>query len=611
MVGTLSAVDESAEPSRRPEVADVDRLDALEQQVRQLTSRLAGWVEAQLVQSLEDRRNDMQALRTELQVVVSEQLAEIRAEQAAMLGAAASRAEEVPAQLTEVEERVARRLAELHDQVEARISSSAERQRADAEAVRSELLGSLSDTSRRPDGLELRVRAAMSRLSESVESKLAEVGTARQGEIDGLRAETSKALSQQAGELRADIATTATALRARFSQAQERIDEVERKYGEAEAHVAALVETKLSEVVDRRRTEFDQLKWELQEDLGKQVADARAEIGTTVSEAHRRFLLSVERLDERMVAVSEESASLVDRLEAVHEAVAAGGRRIEALEIHTRRTDERLTELVEGKLAEIAGERLAELEEFRGQLRTALDNHLADTRVEVSMTAGAAREELGKARAEVAGAREELDERQARLESLTVAAQDRLREAAARTAALEAERQASLDREVSHAVARLESLGLSVQDRLREAEARAAGAVEGRLSELDPVARQVEECRAEVAGLAEQFRAVAEATRKAAFAEEGMLAPLRSDVRRLQDQVAELAELMYEVRPRRKPAPAGTAGGPVLPAVRPVRKAPTVAQAAVPKKAAVVKKARATKKARAAKKAAPRRRTAQ
>jgi hypothetical protein len=602
VVGTLSAVDESAEPSRRPDpaVAEVDRLEALELQVRQLTSRLAGWVEAQLVQALEDRRTDMRALRSELQAVVAEQLAGMRAEQASMLAAAdhraaateeqlaahvetlAARAETPPAPpgfdsapLAEVEERVARQLAELHDQVEARISASAERQRADLEALRIELLAVANDASRRPDGLEQRVRAAMSRLSESVESKLAEVGTARQGEVDGLKADTTRALAQQAGELRTEIANAATALRARFTQAQERVEALERKYGEAEAHVDAVVETKLSEVVDRRRVELDQLKWELQEDLAKQLSDARTDIGTTVSDAHRRFLLSIERLEERMATVSDESAALVARLDAVQDGVASDGERIEALELHTRRTDERLTELIEGKLAELAGERIAELEEFRGQLRTALDSHLADTRVEVSMSTGAAREELGKTRQELVAARRELAEGAERLD----------------------ERQAGLDREVSQAVARLESLGVSVQDRLREAEVRTAAAVAARLTELDPVAAQIDEHRAEVARLAEQFQAVAEATRKAAFAEEGMLAPLRSDVRRLQEQVADLTELLYELRPRRKAPPPAKAGGPALPAVRPVpaEKAPAAKNPAAAKKKA----------------AAPRRRTAQ
>ena len=59
---------------------DLDRLDVLEQQVRQLTGRLAGWVEAQLVQAIDERRDDLQALRAELQLMVSERVAGLRTE---------------------------------------------------------------------------------------------------------------------------------------------------------------------------------------------------------------------------------------------------------------------------------------------------------------------------------------------------------------------------------------------------------------------------------------------------------------------------------------------------------------------------------------------------
>ena len=49
-------------------------MDALEHEVRLLTSRLAGWVEAQLVQALDDRRQEMTALRSELLSTMDEQL---------------------------------------------------------------------------------------------------------------------------------------------------------------------------------------------------------------------------------------------------------------------------------------------------------------------------------------------------------------------------------------------------------------------------------------------------------------------------------------------------------------------------------------------------------
>src|SRR4051812_28330673 len=75
-------VDEAGQATPRAvaATAGADRIEVLEEQVRQLTSRLAGWVEAQLVQALDDRRQEMEALRSELQAVVDEQFAGVRAE---------------------------------------------------------------------------------------------------------------------------------------------------------------------------------------------------------------------------------------------------------------------------------------------------------------------------------------------------------------------------------------------------------------------------------------------------------------------------------------------------------------------------------------------------
>src|SRR5437763_10063991 len=123
-----------------------DRLEALEHQVRQLTSRLAGWVEAQLVQALDDRRDDMKALRAELLAVVNEQLAGVRAESASVLSVTTHRLELAQEQLRE------------------RLDAAAERS-ADA-------AGGAGGAGADP-GLEGRVRSAMSRLSDSVEARVA------------------------------------------------------------------------------------------------------------------------------------------------------------------------------------------------------------------------------------------------------------------------------------------------------------------------------------------------------------------------------------------------------------------------------------------------------
>ncbi|MDQ4068679.1 MAG: hypothetical protein M3203_04260, partial [Actinomycetota bacterium] len=604
-------MDERAEPPGRSDRApgEADRLEALEQQVRQLTSRLAGWVEAQLVQALEDRRSDMKALRSELQVVVDQQLAGIRAESGSILSVATRRLEVAQDQLSERLDAVAERVAEASKAAHALTpSSSVEVERVEIleqqlDALRTELQAALAQTPLRglrtapaDNGLEQRVRSAISRLSESVEAKLVETTTARHGELDALRAELQKALAQHSTELRTDLTTASTAFRARVAQVQERLDGLEEQHREAEARVARTVEEKLAEVVDRRRAELDEMKWEMQEALAKQLSEARADIGTSVSDAHRRFLDSVERLDERMNALGDRAAALASSVEVLNDAVGSNGQRIEALELHTRRTDERLnelvdaklgelverrgaeleealaqqvrdartdigkvvadahrrfldsverleermttvteeakaataavadadlrmgaleehtrrtdarlTDLVDAKLSEVATERIAELDEFRAQLRNALDAHLAETRADVASAVGEGRHELA-----VGAAR--LDRREAALAE----AEERLVEAVeAKLADIDgvAERMVAARELMAGAVASVEETAARAEDRLREG-----------LSAL----------RAEV-------DAIAAATARAAFAEEGALAPVRSDVRRLQAEVAELA----------------------------------------------------------------------
>src|SRR4051794_6949867 len=82
-------------------MAGVDRRGALEPRVHGLTSRLASWVESQLVQALDDRRDDMTALRSELQAVVNEELDGFRAESASVVAVATLRLEAAQKQLGE------------------------------------------------------------------------------------------------------------------------------------------------------------------------------------------------------------------------------------------------------------------------------------------------------------------------------------------------------------------------------------------------------------------------------------------------------------------------------------------------------------------------------
>ena len=281
----------------RPDAApgEVDRLEALEQQVRQLTSRLAGWVEAQLVQALDDRRDDMKALRAELQVVVNEQLAGMRAEASSVLIVATRRLEVAQEQLSErldtvaeraadaaskaialsgassteterlelLEELVDQRLALVPDLVKAQVAAAAERQRAEVAAARTELaallderlaeLASASTTSvsavqerlaamsagmnarlddvaaqaamaaddaevlraeasagpDRVEAFEQRVRAAMGRLSDSVEARLAEVNAGRESGLEALRSGLTKRLDGLESEARRAFAGVA------------------------------------------------------------------------------------------------------------------------------------------------------------------------------------------------------------------------------------------------------------------------------------------------------------------------------------------------------------------------------------------------------------------
>ncbi|HWI03432.1 MAG TPA: hypothetical protein VNT52_06315, partial [Acidimicrobiales bacterium] len=267
-------------PSVDQAADEVDRLAALEEQVRQLATRLAGWVEAQLVQAVDTRRADMRSLRSELLGSVDARLAEIAPVRAG--------AEESPARMEAFEQRVKAAMGRLSDSVETRLADTTAARHSELEALRSALgdrldrlerdeasageslaalrLSSRAATERvealeqqvraanarleksveaRVDGLvlqvaaatdglaalqaeadagparaellEQRVKSAMGRLAESVEARLAEVVAARPGELGGVRTEIERVLAQQATELRTEIETVAAATRARAS----------------------------------------------------------------------------------------------------------------------------------------------------------------------------------------------------------------------------------------------------------------------------------------------------------------------------------------------------------------------------------------------------------
>ena len=627
------------------DAGEVDRLEALEEQVRQLATRLAGWVETQLAQAVDTRRAEMRGLRSEILSSVDARLA---------VTSQPRGADDVAARVEGFEQRVKAAMGRLTDSVETRLAETTAARESELAALRSALvdrldrlerdeaaagesLAALRLTSRaaaertealeqqvraavsrleksleaRVDGLvlqvaaandgvvalqaeadagparaellEQRVRSAMGRLAESVEARLGEVVAARPAELAGVRTELERALALQATELRTEIETVAAATRARASQVQERLDAVEQLHRDADQRFATLVDAKLVEIVDRRRTEMAALRRDLEEAVTQQVREARTEIGTAVADAHRRFVVSVDELDERMARVTEEATAAqaaVARVEALPDEVASDGRRIEALEEHTRRTDARLGELVNAKLDELAAERMREMADVRDQLRASVDAHLADTRAEVAFT-------LAEGRTEVAAGTKRMEEAVGHVEALGARADQAVQ---ARLDELEKAAGEVADGrvEVAAAVADLDRRAAET----REEAATAIAALDRRADETeDRVRRQVDDLAAQVAALV-----------RTASSEGGVLAPLRSDIRMLQAQVSELSESITELRPRRKAA--------AEPALSPAKKAVAerVKQAAAPaKKPAPAKKAVSSKKAAAEKKPVRRR----
>lgn len=536
---------------------EVDRVEALEDQLRHLTTRLAGWVEAQLTQSVDDRRTELKALRSQLLADVDARLAD--AIPSAPAGADVG---EVDARIEAFEQRVKAAMGRLTDSVEARLTETTAGRSTDLESLRSSLGDRLESVERndaataeslaalrlasraaaeRTEALEQQVKAAVVRLEKSVD-----------GRLDAMVVQITAATEGVA------------ALQAEAGAGPARTELLEQRLRSAMGRLAESVEARLAEVVERRQTELDTLRQSLEETLATQVSGARTEIGTAVADAHRRFVVSVDQLDERMTVVTEQAASAraaVERVEFLPDAVASDGRRIESLEEHTRRTDARLGELVDAKLAEVAGERLAEMAAARDQLRESVDAHLTDVRAEVAFT-------LGEGRTEVAAGTHRIEE----------------------------------------AIAAIDTLGASVETTRRETEERLAEVVQVRLDELEKANAEVAEGRAEVAaavaaldrraadveaqvrGQVEQMAVQVAGLVRTASTEGGVLAPLRADIRMLQERLTELTETVEQVRPRRKaPAPVKKAARRVLPpapaAKVPAKKVPVVKKSAVRRRA--------------------------
>ncbi len=555
-------VDEASEAPPQPPAATAggDRLEALEQQVRQLTSRMAGWVEAQLVQALDDRRKDMLALRSELQTVVNEQLAvvgeQLRAElrtfgdeQAKALAAVRAEVGDGPARVEGFEQRVKAAMVRLTEAVEARLAETAGTRDAALESVRAELarrldiLGreadvatavvgavqlSVAESAERTATLDRQVQSAVGRLGDSFEVRLVQLSAAHAGDVSTLRHEwtaTATTLGARLGEvaLRAGVVSDdLVALRVEAGAAATRAGELEQRIKAAVSRLAESVEGRLSELVRAQAAEVEAAGAALRGALATQAAELRAELDTATSAMRSRFVHAHERLD--------------------------------AVERQQREGSDRANEGVEARLAEVVERRRAEFDELRrelgdsvasqllagrtdigtvasGHVRSALDAHLAETREEVTLALGQSRTDLA------AGA--------AQLEALVVSVERTVQEAEAMA---------------SH---------LAGADAARADAADAAVASLGR-----KVAKAQVHTEQKLAGVVEQVGVLV----KAAANEAGALAPLRSDVGQLQAQLAELAELVAELRPRRK-APARKAApakkaAPARKAAAPVKKVP-------------------------------------
>ncbi len=673
-------MDEHAAPQHEagPGPRDVDRLEALEQQVRQLTSRLAGWVEAQLVQALDDRRNDLKALRSELLVVVSEQLAGMRAETASILSVATRRLDVGQEQLGErleavehrdaraaagvearpargqgtaaadgLEQRVRQAMSRLTESVEAELVELRTARQTDADLLRRELTAlvderlaevasrsgagmaavqdrwgqQLAALAERVDGasrqaasavagvgasgseavaatarieaFEHRVKSAMGRLTDSVETRLAESAAGRATELDGLRADLGGRLETatiEAGRAREAAAGAGE----RAEAAGQRVEALEQQVRAAIARLGESVEAKTAELAASTAAGGQALRADLRTETGRQLREARAEMATAMDATHKRLAQSQEKIDERLRAMAGQVASVAGSVEILDTTVASDGSRLEALELHTRRTDAKLTDLVEERFATLASARGEELDRFRDELRNEISTAVAraeaqgaELRAAVDRSAAAARDELAStvelARSALAAGAERVE---AQREELRAQVAGQVSDAAAELAAvLDAARA-----EVASGTVRLEEGQRELGTRL--AEAAAASEAQSALQEaVAALGRRADRAQDRARKISDRIDQLAADLARAGSAESAALAPLRSDVRALQAQVAELAEAL-SARPSPRKAALAVAAPPAAKVT-----AAEKAQAVAARKAAIPAKPRSARPA--------------
>ena len=473
-----------------PVDADDDRLEALEQQVRQLTSRLAGWVEAQLVQAMEDRRTDLKALRSELESVVNEQLAGLRAETASVLGVATRR-------LDLSQEQLGQRLEALEDGLPGDGAPPA----APAAQV--------------GDGIERRVRQAMSRLTDSVEAQLAQVTEGRKADGDAVRRELEATLDERLLEAGATASAGVQKVQERLSRETEVLTE---RLDELARHAAAF-------------------------GGGRAAAASEMAAANTRNEAFEQRIKSAlgrltDTVDSRMTQAAAAGQAELDqirselgaRVDGLGSAAQAGAERIEALEVHTRRTDGKLTELVEEKFAVFRSDRGVELEKFRTDLQRAVSGQVERIRADVAAALGVAGADLARQRIELQ-ARLATDSAEARAEMVAMLDGARA-ELAAGMAELDARRLL------------LAGEGAALEARLQ---------VNAELtSTVTALGERAGDARAALGALAERVDQLAEQIGRAGSLESSTLAPLRSDMQTIQSRLDEVADNLAALGSARK-----------------------------------------------------------
>lgn len=605
----------STSPPAAPD--DLDRLEGLERQVRQLMSRLAGWVETQLVEAFDDRRRDLAALRSEtaaeldalrtslaaersaapdgveqrvrqamnrLAETVEAQLAELTANREAEIGALRRElAAELDERIMAAGSRTASALTGVQDRVAATDSRFSDRlaelaaEAAAAGAGVAALTAEAETATARTEAFEQRVKAAMGRLSDSVEARLTEAASKRQEELDAFRAE----VAARTDALAADAARAreiAGRIEGDSAKGGERVGVLEQQLKAALDRASAAMEARLAEQAAAAKAESGELRAEIEAVVTRNVAELREEVVAGANAAKSGLGRTFARLDAVEAANTETRRQLDERLAA---AVDADRARLDALELHTRRTDAKLGELVEAKFAELAGERGGELEAFRADMEAAVAKELGRVRLEVSTALEGASEELAASAARMAEQRAAweatLESQRNEVRAATAALLDAAREDVdSRLGGLEgrsAELHAVLVATVAQTRSQLDAMLDAARKELAEGTQRMEAARAAYLDEAPEVAvlaTRHAEIRTTVGGLSERIDALTAALERAVATESGALAPLRSDLRALQDQVAELVAVAAS-RAAKKPAVPKKAAAPAKRAVRPRR----------------------------------------